>query len=105
MKRVLTAIAVVAITAAPAMADLELIKGRFYQKGEYTDQVFTLKNDTKRIIKHVTAKCGVFENEELIDTGDLDFENVPPGGEGYDRLSSVGRGNVTRIDCQIKSVE
>ena len=79
MKRVLTAIAVVAITAAQAMADLELIKGRFYQKGEYTDQVFTLKNDTKRIIKHVTAKCGVFENEELIDTGDLDFENVPPG--------------------------
>jgi hypothetical protein len=47
MKQAVTVIAILAMTSSSALADLKLIKGRLYKRGDYTDQVFVLKNETR----------------------------------------------------------
>jgi hypothetical protein len=85
-------------------ADLELIPGRFLQRGEYAEQAFTLKNNSKRHFDAVYGECGIFDGDELIATSNLDFHDIPPKGEAYSFANS-DRGHVSEIKCRITNIE
>jgi hypothetical protein len=69
----------------------------------YSDQVFTLKNNTARRLDQVIAECGIFQDDELIEVSGLSFTDVPPHGEAYDHVNSL-RPGVTSIKCRLKNL-
>jgi hypothetical protein len=85
-------------------ADFELIPGRFLQRGEYAEQVFTLKNNSKPHFDTVYGESGIFDGDDLIATSNLSFHDIPPKGEAYSYANS-DRGHVTEIKCRITDIE
>ena len=103
-KTILSALAIGMLSSAAYAADLELVAGRTYQNSSYFEQPYTLKNHTKHLIKYVRVECGMFNNDELIESTRMAFENVPPQGELYGFVNSL-QIPITDVKCRITDAE